>query len=239
MQDHELQQVKQALDAANEQLEAFHIHRAQPQSAQADPYSTWILHDWFDEGNGITRLHDPETQLLFSQAGSFSDWPAVVGRLDGGGHVVSANVVVQALHVLNSALKGGQLGRCPAVQTVACKRRTKRTDSVTCSCMCRILHGRPDNADALVDYDAGAALLSHAMRSSLSGPLTTADSQAASIEIMECFSFSEHQHMRLSEFEGHLRTGLQLFEAYTQGRLRVHDRELHVWLPASLVCSRT
>lgn len=86
-----------------------------------DPYSTWVLQDWFDEENGITRLHDPESQLLFSHAGAFSDWPVIVGRLDGNGKVASSNIVVQALYMLNSALNSGQLGRCFITDLDSCK----------------------------------------------------------------------------------------------------------------------
>lgn len=111
MQNYELQQLKQALDAANEQLEVYHSQGAQLHPQPADSHGVWVLQDWYDEENGIARLHDPETQLLFSQSGPFSDWPAVVGRLDVSNAVTTANIVVQALDVLNRALKSGQLGR--------------------------------------------------------------------------------------------------------------------------------
>lgn len=88
-----------------------------------------------------------------------------------------------------------------------------------------------------MDYDAGVALLAQVVGSSPPASWTTADSQAACIEAMECCGFSEHQSMKLSQFEDHLKAGLQLFHAYTQGRLRVRDRELHVRLLSSSVCS--
>lgn len=36
--------------------------------------------------------------------------------------------------------------------------------------------------------------------------------------------------MSMSDFEARLKSNLQLHEALAQGRLRVHDRELHVRL---------
>lgn len=111
LQNYELQQLRQALDAANEQLEAFYSQGAQLNAQPAYPHSVWVLQDWDDKENGVTRLHDPETQLLFSQSGPFSDWPSVVGRLDVTNKVASANIVVRALDDLNSARKTGQLDR--------------------------------------------------------------------------------------------------------------------------------
>lgn len=79
-----------------------------------------------------------------------------------------------------------------------------------------------------MDFDTGLELLNQAISSSVSSPWSAADSQAACVELMACFGFSEHQRMPISHFETQLRATLQLHEALAQGRLRVHDRELHV-----------
>eukprot|EP00892_Ulva_mutabilis_P010113 jgi/Ulvmu1/7474/UM037_0017.1 len=93
--------------------------------------------------------------------------------------------------------------------------------------MCRVLHSGSGSAGAPVNYDAGVALLQQAVSIPPSGLGTAAESQAASVDLMWCFGFSEHHQMDLSEFERLVKAGLQLFESYSQGRLRVHSRELH------------